>query len=227
VLFELGHVFSKDVDGDTVPEPLHLAAVLTGQRDVSWAGDGAPLDGRDAAALVATVARACGRDLRIVNGDAPGWAHPGVYARVLLNDAEVGRVGALHPERLDAFEIEDGVAFFELDLGAILDVPAAERRHAGVPRTQASTRDVALILPASVSWAQVATVVDGFRHKFLEGVRLFDVYEGPGVDAGHRSLALRSTWRKADGSLTDKQVEKGQTALVAHLTEGLDARVRS
>lgn len=227
VLFELGHVFTKDTDGDRVPEPLHLTAVLTGTRDPSWAGDGAPLDGRDAAALVSVVARACGRDLNVVSGEAPAWAHPGVFARILLGDDEVGRVGALHPDKLDPFEIEQGVAFFELDLGAVLDAEPAERRHAGVPRTQASTRDVALVLPTSVPWSRVEEAIAGFRYKFLEGITLFDVYEGPGIDDGHRSLALRSTWRKPDGSLKDKQVEKGQQALVAHLTDSLGARVRS
>jgi len=227
VLFELGHVFSKDTDGDRTPEPLHLTAVLTGVRDTSWASDRAVLDGRDASALVAVVARATGRPLRVVSGTPPAWAHPGVFGRVLLGETEVGRVGALHPDRLDPFEIEQGVAFFELDLGAILEIDADPGRHSGVPRTQASTRDVALLLPNEVTWARVEDVLATFRHKFLEDVRLFDVYEGPGVDEGHRSLALRSTWRKADGSLTDKQVEKGQRALVEHLTEGLDARVRT
>jgi phenylalanyl-tRNA synthetase beta subunit (EC 6.1.1.20) len=60
----------------------------------------------------------------------------------------------------------------------------------------------------------------------VEDLRLFDVYEGPQVPEGHKSLAFSITYRSPERTLTDEEVEKAHRAISTALTEKLGATVR-
>lgn len=224
-LFETGHVFPPD---SIEVEPMAVAAVLAGRADQGWMAGDRTFDGHDAAGLVDALGAATGRALVIAAHDAPPvYAHPGATGQIVLGDRIVGWVGMIHPDVLDAWEIEVPVAAFEIDLSAVLAVTRAEPRHAPIPKTPASTRDLALVVATDVPWRRIRGTADGFHHKYLESVELFDVYQGEHMAEGQRSLAMRVTWRSAKGSLTDEQVERAHSAFVEHMTSSLGASVRA
>jgi phenylalanyl-tRNA synthetase beta chain len=132
----------------------------------------------------------------------------------------------LHPATLDAFDLSASVFACELDLAALAAMPAPAVRFARMSRTQDATRDVALLLDASIPFASVQACVAGLESGLVESVRLFDVYAGDRLAEGKRSLALRVTYRSPEATLTDAEIESAHQSVVARLTAELGASTR-
>ena len=220
-LFEVGGVF----DAAAVhTEPLHLGVVLCGRRELGWTAASDAVDAHDLVGVVEQLAAVLGRPLRVAGGDnAPVWAHPAAHAAVVCGNSAVGWAGQVHPSTLDVWEIEVPVFALELDLGAVLDTPVPRTKFESIVRMPGAQRDVALLVDRGVTYEEVRNALDGFQHAYLEAVDLFDVYEGDKVPDGKKSLALSAQYRRAGGSLTDKQIEKAHAKLVAHLSDALGA----
>ena len=87
-------------------------------------------------------------------------------------------------------------------------------------------RDLALLLPAAVTFAQVETAVRKAERRLLRSVTLFDVYEGKGIPEGFRSYAIALTLQDNEKTLTDKQIESAVAKITAVLTKELGAQQR-
>jgi phenylalanyl-tRNA synthetase beta chain len=194
-LFEVGHVFLADGEEE------RLALLWRGPwaRGV-WRRD-QPLDFHLAKGVLEGLAGRMGADLRCEPGHAP-FLHPGVSARVLWQDREVGVLGRLHPEVASRFELDE-VYLAELRL------PLGGRRiqFRDVARQPYAERDLALVAPTGVDYAELAALVRSAAGTELESIEPFDVFEGEQVAEGHRSVALRLRFRRADRALTDEEVD--------------------
>src|SRR6185369_7088190 len=97
-------------------------------------------------------------------------------------------------------------------------------RYRELPITPASEFDLALLVPEAIRAEQVEDVMRRVSGRLLERVELFDRYVGSGVEAGHRSLAWRLTFRHAERTLRDREIETRRSdTLVRHLADELAA----
>jgi phenylalanyl-tRNA synthetase beta chain len=96
-----------------------------------------------------------------------------------------------------------------------------------LPTTPASEFDLALSVPDSVRGEQVEELMKKVSGKLLERVELFDRYVGQGVEPGHRSLAWRLTFRHAERTLRDREIEARRTDILKALADELNVRQRS
>ncbi|TVP75620.1 MAG: phenylalanine--tRNA ligase subunit beta [Puniceicoccaceae bacterium] len=121
--------------------------------------------------------------------------------------------------------------------GSILMTPkfferkAKRGRHSGVSRQPATSKDLALIVDQSVLAGEVEKAVAKFAQKATqgfdcEGVRIFDVYAGTGLPAGKKSLAVTMSFRAADRTLKDKEVNTAFEAIQKLITEKTDFQIR-
>jgi len=215
---ELGKLF------DALPlQPLFLAGVLSGEREPSgWWGAGRTADWSDAVELVRAVAAALGVEIRVEAAERMPW-HPSRCARVLIGDQEIGHAGELHPRVCTRFGLPRGTAGLEIDLDALM------RRAVDVPRAPTysnqplAKEDVALVVDDSVSAAEVEAALRAGAGELLESVRLFDVYTGPQIGEGRRSLAF--ALRELRGHLAAMPSSTGSTRperLLEHLETALD-----
>ncbi len=195
-LFEVGHVFLPDVEEE------RLAVLWRGPwaRGI-WRED-RPLDFFVAKGVLEGLAARMGAGLRCEPGHAP-FLHPGASARVLWEDREVGVLGRLHPEVASRFELDE-IYLAELRL------PLSARRiqFRDVVRQPYAERDLAVVAPSRVTYAELAALVRSSAGAELESIEPFDVYEGEQVGAGLRSVALRLRFRRADRALTDDEVDQ-------------------
>ncbi|MGE5588210.1 MAG: phenylalanine--tRNA ligase subunit beta [Clostridia bacterium] len=159
--------------------------------------------------------------------------HPGRTARVVVGDshrhrsgAEIGFLGELHPNIREAFGFRKRVYVAELDLAAILAAREPARRVKALAKFPAVTRDMAIVVRRDVASSEVEGVMASAGTGLVEDLRLFDVYEGPQVPEGHKSLAFSITYRSPERTLTDEEVEKAHRAISDALTERLGATVR-
>jgi phenylalanyl-tRNA synthetase beta chain len=101
------------------------------------------------------------------------------------------------------------------------------RRFEPLPQYPAVARDLAFTLDASVPASEVEAVIRDAAPSLLSSLRLFDVYDGDGVESGRRSLAWRLVFRASDRTLTDAEVDEAVTAVLRRLEADLDVRIRA
>jgi phenylalanyl-tRNA synthetase beta chain len=245
-LFEVGNVFIPDPP----PQGLREAALrfrMTGELD--GIVDSARLmgvreEGRVGLVLAGTV-RPAGWNVaefragffeakgiveRLVSGASfeprpRPFLHPGRSAAVLVDGEEAGWVGELHPEVAESFGLEGWpVAGFELDL--LLCQPEPTPRFEPFVNVPAVSRDLAVVVEASVPVADMLGSIEALRSPILAEARVFDVYEGPQVPRGHKSVALSFTFQ-GETTLTDEEVNAQIERISASLEDRFGARIRT
>jgi len=170
-----------------------------------------------------TVASAAGGTLRVVSSDLAPW-HPGRCAELRVGDWPVGHAGELHPRVVEALGLPRRTCAMELDLDALplLDSHPAPVVSAFPPVLQ----DVALVVDAAVPAADLADALRSGAGDLLEDLRLFDVYTGPQVPDGKKSLAFSLRFRAPDRTLTADEASSARDAAVAAATARFGAVLR-
>jgi phenylalanyl-tRNA synthetase beta chain len=201
---------------DAIPEqPLFLAAVLAGERDRDgWWGDGRAADWSDSVEIVRELAGELGVEVEVRQTSRMPW-HPSRCALVCLGDQEIGHAGELHPRVCAAYGLPRGTAVLEIDLDALMarsvEIPAAP----AVSHHPLAKEDVALVVDDSVHASQVEHALREGAGELLESIRLFDVFTGPQVGEGKKSLAFALRFRAPDRTLTEAETAAARDAAVA------------
>ena len=209
------------LDASLPRQPQHVAAVLAGLREPAgpW-GPGRPAEAADAFEAVRVIGRASGVELILRAARRLPW-HPGRCAEVLIGDTVIGYAGQLHPSVVERSGLPKGVCALELDLDAVplteaLPVPS-------VSPFPAVFQDVALVVDDDVAAQSVVDAVRVGAGELLEDVRLFDVYSGPQIGEGRKSLALALRFRAPDRTLTEEEASAARDAAVVAAAEKLGA----
>ncbi|GIU83581.1 MAG: phenylalanine--tRNA ligase beta subunit [Acidimicrobiales bacterium] len=214
-LFETGRVF-RSADGRATHEEVEML--------------GCVLAGREAPAAVrlwATLAEALAiNDWRLDQKELVGL-HPTRGAEIVVGGRPVGRVGEVHPEVLEGWDVSQRVAWLEADLNTLDDAERTPRTYSPVSRHPSSDLDLAFEVAEEVPAQRVREVILSSAGELLVELHLFDVYRGPAVREGHRSLAFRLRLQARDRTLTDADVASVRDRVVSAVTSELPARLRS
>jgi phenylalanyl-tRNA synthetase beta chain len=150
--------------------------------------------------------------------------HPGRAARLVRRGAPVGWLGELHPSLVKALEFTSAPVLFELDIGAALAIEVPAYRE--ISRFPQVRRDLAVVLDESVALSSLTERVVFAASSLLRDLRVFDVYRGPGVEAGRKSVALGLIFQDISRTLTEDDVTGIMTSVVADLRVSLNAKLR-
>jgi phenylalanyl-tRNA synthetase beta chain len=228
--FEVGPVYLPNGAGELPAEPRRLAIGVAGRVvPASWRDtDPCGADFFDLKGVVEVLLS--GLHLGAVAFEPathPTFA-PGRTTRVLVEGHEVGFLGEVHPQVRSAFDLPPGpVCLAEFDLDALLACVRLTYRVAAVPRFPPALQDIALVVNEEVSAADLTAVVRSAGGPLLADVRLFDVYRGPQLPSGQKSLAFSLVFQAADRTLTDAEVEAEKHRIVEAVARRLGARLRS
>ncbi len=234
-IFEIGRVYLPPAqpgqDDNWLPdEPRRLAIALVGNRaERSWLDPEAePLDFYDLKGYVNLMVERLHLTDRIEMAafSDDSRFHPGRTAALLLDEVRIGVFGELHPlvrERYDFGSIRVLAAEIDLD---VLIAAAAPAQYRPVSRFPATLQDIAVVADADIPAGRVAAVIHRAAGDLLENLTLFDVYSGPQVGAGRRSLAYRLSFRAADRTLSDEALIKVREKIVRLLERELNASIR-
>ncbi|OMC06129.1 phenylalanine--tRNA ligase subunit beta [Mycobacterium sp. NS-7484] len=212
------------LDASLPNQPQHVAAVLAGLREPAgpW-GQGRPVEAADAFEAVRVIGRAAGVEFTLRAAQELPW-HPGRCAEVLVGNTVVGYAGQLHPAVIERTGLSKGTCAVELDLDA---VPIVETLPAPkVSPFPAVFQDISVVVGNEVAAAAVVDAVRDGAGELLEDVRLFDVYTGPQIGEGRKSLTLALRFRAADRTLTEDEASAARDAAVAVAAERVGAVLR-
>jgi phenylalanyl-tRNA synthetase beta chain len=155
------------------------------------------------------------------------FLHPARAAKIAFEGSRVGYLGELHPGEALRLELDGPCAVFELDLTKFISYGFTPRKTIEVPaRFPTVRRDVALVLERELPAATVIETVKEVAPPLLESVEIFDVYEGQGIEAGRKSVALACRYRAKDRTLTDEEVNRVHSAVVERARTRLGAGLR-
>jgi phenylalanyl-tRNA synthetase beta chain len=215
-----------------IPEqPRRIAVLLAGERQpAGWNQPGRAADTHDAIEVALLVARTVGLEPVVcADREHPPW-HPGRCARLEFDGRLFGHAGELHPKVVAALGLPPRTCAVELDLDVVTAAAGASggiRKAVPVVTLPVAKEDVALVVPDGVPAEQVRAALADGAGELLESVRLFDVYTGPQVAEGHRSLALALRFRAHDHTLTAAETAAARDAAVAEATARTGAVLRS
>jgi phenylalanyl-tRNA synthetase beta chain len=223
-LFEVGRVFFPG-RGEIPDQPKRLGFVAAGPRPgAGWDGDAGERDVWDAVGLWETLAAGLGLEGGVVPDGDPVF-HPGRCGRVEVDGEPIGVVGEIHPAVAARFDISGRVAAGELAFGALVaEHPAGEF---AVPSPfPPVVFDMAFDLDEEVPAADLLRTVSSAGGSQVERAVLFDVFVGPPLEEGRKSLAIRLTVRDPRRTLTDGEVAPLREAIVAAVGGQLGGRLR-
>ena len=157
--------------------------------------------------------------------DNPSY-HPGRCASVSVNGKTLGVFGQVHPTVQKNYGSDLELYAAELSLDALIENQGAEPTYKALPRFPAVTRDIAVVADRDITVGEIEKTIRAAGGELLRDVRLFDVYEGPGILPGKRSTAYSMTLRSDEGTLTDDHADEVMTNVLTALREKLGAERR-
>jgi len=222
-LFESGRIYLPRED-DLPDEHEVVAGVVTGRHPDRWGQPTGELAGfYDAKAYVERVLETVGATGEYE--EAVDFAYlPGRTAEVTVSGDRAGLVGQVHPRVASYFDIDEEVAMFELDLDALLPHAQTIVHYQPLSPYPSVEEDLALIVPADVSAARVREIIESFP--LVRSASIFDVYTGPPVPSGRKSLAFSVSYQSPEKTLKDSDVAHQRDRIVARLRAELGAELR-
>ena len=227
-IFELGRVFFREKQNSLPTEKLMIGGVMCGlQTEESWNCPRREVDFFDLKGTLENLFRALfiGGIHYQVNNSIP-YLHSGISSLVILNERPVGVLGELHPHVLDNFGISRKIFVFEIDFGEIIRYYVNDRKAKPLPKFPPVYRDIALVVDIDTPHQIIEEVITSSNVRFLEEVKVFDVYQGDPIPAGKKSLAYRMKFQSRDRSLTDEEVNLFYEKIISHLSNKLDVELR-
>ncbi|HKZ51631.1 MAG TPA: hypothetical protein VJ256_07745, partial [Dehalococcoidia bacterium] len=221
-LFEVGRIYMPQ-PGELPREVETLTGVIAGEERPTWHGRGRKADFYEARGYVELLMDGLGLEAGFAPVDEPALL-PGRIGAILVAGERVGLLGQLHPRVVAAFELDEEVYLFEIDLEALLPHRGGPRRYRPLPRFPAVVEDIALIVDEETPAARVQGIL--LEEPLVAQASLFDVYRGEPVPAGKMSLAFTISYRAPDRTLTDRDVVEARLRLMERLSREVGATLR-
>ena len=232
-LFEVGQIFAGEKPED---QSNAASGARTGTARLTgggrrWDGAAKAVDVFDAKADALSVLEALGlaADTVQITRNTPDWYHPGRSGALQLGPKIVlGHFGELHPETLKALDVAGPLAVFEVFLDRI---PAPRRKGTAKGPLLASDyqpvqRDFAFLVDKAIEASAVVKAAEGAEKSLISRVNVFDVFEGQGVPAGKKSLAIEITLTPIDRTLTEAEIEQVAQKVVAKVKKATGGELR-
>jgi len=186
---------------------------------VSW------LDAKADALAVLAALGVPGERLQVVRESAE-WFHPGRSGSLKLGPKTLlARFGELHPLTLQTFACEQPVVLCEVFLEA---VPASRNKQTAlmVSDFQPVERDFAFVVDEQTPAQDLLRALAGVDKQLVQSVRLFDLYQGKGIEPGKKSLAITLRLQAPDRTLRDEEIEAVSKKVINAATK-LGAQLRA
>lgn len=216
-LFEEGLVFERR-DG-AITQTRRIAGLVYGsQNPVAWNQPKQTVDFYDIKGAVESLLNLGlgAAAYEFVKGEHSAL-HPGQCAEVRFKGEPIGFVGALHPRLQRHFGFASTAYLFELETAALVEgrLPSAS----ALSRYPEVSRDLAVVVSAETAAGDLASCIRVNAGGDLTGLTTFDVYEGPGVGEGRKSIAFGLTWQHPSRTLSDEEI----SAIIAKCIRALES----
>ena len=224
-IYEIGNIFLPNADDIRPTEVPNLAFAISGNVvDKSYNGQAVPVDFYYAKGIVENLLETY-EEVEFVPTNNQAAMHPGRTAVININGRLAGFVGQIHPATAKKYDVAETYVA-SLDMKVMLEELPAQTIFNDIPKVQAVHRDIALLIDAEVTHAQIVSVIKSSRVKTLKQVELFDIYQGKNLPAGKKSMAYSLTLQPAENTMTDDEIMAAVNKITKNLVEKLNVEIR-
>ena len=227
-LFEIGPFYKGDQPSDQVTA---ISVLIAPHPARSWAGAGGDPLFELKGDLMALLEELGAPNLQIVQGANSTWWHPGRSARLQLGPKTViAEFGEIHPATLKLLDVDGPMLGCEINLDVLPEPKrkSTKTKSAFSPSTlMPLSRDFAFLVDDAVPAGDLVRPLLGADKALITDVRIFDVYRGPGVPEGQKSVALEVLIQPTDKTLTDADIEALSGRIIAAAAKAFGAKLRS
>jgi phenylalanyl-tRNA synthetase beta chain len=224
-LFEIANRFLVDGDGRYREQKMLAVLVLGARLPEQWGSAATPVDFFDLKGDLEALLGLGGAGAEFLfEPCALPCLHPGRSARIVRGGLEIGHLGELHPQLVRSLDLTYAPILFEVDYGATFVAKVAQFRETS--RYPLIRRDISFTVPEAVAFRRIGERVSVAAASLLQELRVFDVYQGKGVETGRKSVALGLILQDLSRTLTDEEADRIVAAVRADLQSNLDARIR-
>ncbi|WP_159721030.1 phenylalanine--tRNA ligase subunit beta [Streptococcus halichoeri] len=227
-VYEIGKIFKQEQDPqvDLPQEIEHFAFAVTGLvSEKDFQTPATPVDFFYAKGILEMLFERLGISAVFERETNLAHMHPGRTARILVADQLVGIIGQVHPQVASQYGITETYVA-ELDLALIQSLMVEEFVFEDITKYPAVSRDIALLVPQDTSHQMILEAINLAGVKRLKAVKLFDVYLGPTIATGFKSMAYSLTFQNPTDNLTDEEVAKYMEKITKSLVEEVQAEIR-
>lgn len=221
-IFEEGHVYEpKALPLTELPNEYALiSGLLCGSpEEEGYMNSGKGYDFFDVKGLMENMLHAIGiSDYEIRRSNYPVW-HPGISAEFVKEGKVLASFGELHPLVQEQWHMKKTVYGFVIFIKNLLSLGHTAVSYHKIPKFPASERDLAIVVPDTLSHAEIESVIYRAGGSLLESLCLFDLYQGEQVPKGCKSMAYNLHFRAMDRTLTDKEVDGWIEQIIKALAE--------
>ena len=157
--------------------------------------------------------------------DNPSY-HPGRCATVWVGDTYVGVFGQIHPLTADNYGVDGELYCAELSFDALFGAMGADPEYVPLPKFPSISRDIAVVCGKEITVGKLEAAIRKGAKGLLKEVTLFDVYAGPGVPEGKKSVAFNLMLRADDRSLTGEEADEDLQSILKTLETDCGAVLR-
>jgi phenylalanyl-tRNA synthetase beta chain len=226
-VFEMGRVFFHHKDGELPIEKNMIGCLITGMRYADLWSSKMYADFYDIKGCIENILdglRISG--LKFRSDYRETFLHSGKSCGVYVGDTLIGGVGEVHPDILMRMDLKNVAYVYEIDLDILADLCSGEVLYKDLPRFPSVVRDVAFVIGQEMEADKMLNLAMDMGKELLEKVSVFDVYSGKSIAHGKKSLGLRFTYRAADRTLTDDEVNQVHGVIVKSIIDVTGAKIR-
>ena len=152
--------------------------------------------------------------------------HPGRCADIIIDGKKLGVIGQIHPLVAEGYGIDGEVYVAELDFTGLQAALAPERVFHSLPKFPTVSRDLALVCDEAMTVGMLEACIKKAGGKLLRSIQLFDIYRGPGIAPGKKSVAFSLELRADDRTLTDEDTTGVTNSVLEKLKNDLGVTLR-
>ena len=229
-LFDIAPVFyPKQLPLTELPtEAVKIAGLMCGRRyPLGWNNDNnAQIDFYDAKGIVEEYLDKITVNRYTVEAGEHYAMHPGKTALFKKGKEVIAAVGELHPKIAENMGITKKCYIFDMDVDVLMKYMSKKITIEQLPKFPGITRDLAMLVDANVTEAEIERVISKNAGNLFKGVTLFDVYTGKQVEEGKKSIAFTMQFQSNERTLTDKEVDEAFQNILAAVQKEFNAELR-
>lgn len=227
-LFEIGVVF-KSMGADRPPkESWSLGGMLTENlRPGIWTGRAGKRDFYHVKGVVESILAFLWYSHKAgFSASSLPYYYPKRQAELFIDDRLAGSFGQVHPETLAAFEVDQEVFLFEMDLEILTDLNPGTPQYKTLPRFPSVKRDLAVVAPEDAMAEKLTASIRRSGGDKLREAEIFDIFRGEKIGAGKKSVAFSLEFRDDEKTMTDEEVDRIFDSIVDGLRNDFGAELR-
>ena len=235
--YEFGNCYNYDADADTsknvlasYSEAQHLGLWITGNRvSGSWAHPDEKSSVFELKGYVENIFVRLGVDMKKLQfSQISDDIFDAALVYTMRNGGKIlAKFGLVSKKILKSFDIETEVSYAEMNWTLLVKEAVKNKvTFSEISKFPPVKRDLALLVDASVQFAEIEKVAYDTERKLLKDVYLFDVYEGKNLESGKKSYAVSFILQDETKTLNDKQIESIMNRIIGNLQQKLNAKLR-